>query len=165
MKNLLLILIFISKVVFAFSQKLPQDTIDYYIKNLNWKSVFLKINYGTELVLTKDAQRLVDAKDDKTVRKLFCEMSNQKKTVAIHVILTKMFEPDKVKFNGESIYKKDTVIAVNYSCNTLKWQYDVVEDKYNIASEAIKQIKEYWIKKLPLLQIKSNVMKRKKKKK
>src|SRR6187402_2867728 len=141
-------IIFLFAIVCKANFAIAQDSTDYFINNLSWESLFIKPTYATELVLNKDAERLIAAKDQRTVNKLFCEISNEKKTVAIHMILSRMFEPQEIKFTQEYIYKADSIIAIKYIYNTLEWQYRIKESKYKIESETVKKIKEYWKKKL-----------------
>lgn len=151
--------------MFKLSCAVAQDSTDYYIKRLSWGSLFIKPTYATELVLNKDAENLISYKNDNTVKKLFCAMSDDTKTVAVHMILSRMFEPQDISFTQKSVYKGDSITAVNYTYNTLLWRYDIKTERYSIEPTAVNMIKEYWEKKLPVLQNMSKAAKRKQSKK
>lgn len=150
MKKILFIIItmLMCKANIAFAQKIPRDSVDYYIKTLSWESLYLKTNYVTTLVLSRDAERLVPAGEKKTVRALLSQISNESKTVAIHMILSKTFEPESRGIGGEYVYRHDSVVGINYTYNRLKWRYDVADKKYSIAPGDVQRIERYWKKKL-----------------
>ena len=145
-------LIFIIIICFKISGVYAQDSAEYYIEHLSWESLFIKPTYATELVLNKDAEKLVAYKNDYTIKKLLSAISDNKKTVAIHMILSRMLEPHNINFTQERVYRGDSIIAVNYRYNTLLWRYDVSSGAYDIDCTAVSQIKEYWQKKLTGLQ-------------
>lgn len=155
MKKVIIILILLGEIGFASAQSLPQDSINCYIKKLSWESLVLKTTYVSQLVLSKEAEKILSAKSQETADRLLSEISNKKKTVVIHMILSKMFEPENPGLAQSFTYKNDAVSIVNYSYNTLIWQYHVGEEKYSITQEEVKRIKEYWEKKLA--QWRSNV--------
>ena len=148
MKTALFFLIVVCKLNIAFAQ----DSTDYYIKNLGWHSLFLKQTYVSQLVLSKEAEKLIPKKNEQTINRLFCALADDKKTAVTHMILSRMFNTDSLGLNHEYVYSGDSVVAVTYIFNTLKWRYDVKSGKYSIEPEAVKRIQEYWKRKLPKLQ-------------
>jgi hypothetical protein len=147
MRVLLVLFLFIIKGNLVSAQ----DSTDFYIRNLSWQSLFLKINYGTRLRLTNDAEKIIAAKSNKTVKKLYCEISNGNKSAVIHIILSRMFEPKSSKINANYIYKSDSMVGISYLCNKLKWEYNIKEDEYSLDPKDIEWIKRYWSHKIPFL--------------
>ncbi|MBN8880481.1 MAG: hypothetical protein J0I32_23255 [Sphingobacteriales bacterium] len=146
MKHILISLILLSNL----SSTWGQDSIAHYIDQLNCESIFLKINYGTELRLTRDAEAIVACLDHKITRKLVKELSNEHKTAVIHAILTKKFEPEKYSYKAESIQQGDSVVAIIYQCNGLSWRYDLQQKTCAPKPEDINRIKQYWETQLPV---------------
>ena len=161
MKISVLLLVVLFNLRFAAAQ----DSTSYYIKKLGWESIVLKTTYVSELILGKDGQWLVASKNDKTVKKLFCVITDDTRTAVVHMILSKMYEPQNSSFKESYVYKNDSIITVNLTYNNFTWQYHTKEAKYTIAPEEVKKIKEYWAKKLPVLQKMSSSAKRKQSKK
>lgn len=159
-KNILIIVAFFVLHSSCFPQKKNSaDSLVYYIKNLSWNSFQLTPTYGHYLMLSNDAQAILNNATDtiKVAVALLNEIEKKEKAVTVHVLLSKIFEPQNNSFKESYIYEADSIVTVNYSYNTLIWQYHVKDSKHTIEPEAIKKIKEYWEKKLVLLRSKSTV--------
>ncbi len=168
MKNIIVIGFFLILYLNGLSQNLyAKDSIEYYIKNLSWNSIRLTPTYVPYLMLNYDAQAILDnIADTSTVSSLLLkQIKETDKVVSVHVILSKMYEPKNNKFKQYYVYRGDSIIAVNYFYNTLKWQYDSETGNYQIAPESIRKIKEYWEKKLLRLQYMNKASKQKQSKK
>lgn len=142
----LTLMIFASSSVFS-QNVIVGDSINYYVRMLSWESLHLKTTYATELVLSRNAEKLI-TKDEAVVEKLCSEISNKKKTVVVHMILSKIYDPENSKLEGQYIYKDDTIIGVNYLFNTLTWRYDVKKNQYTIQTDEVKRIKRFWKEKI-----------------
>jgi hypothetical protein len=140
------LMIFLSASVVAQSTK-SSDSIDYYIRKLSWQSLYLKTTYATELVLNGNAEKLI-IKDDAVARKLIGEITDKKKTVVVHMILSKIYTPEAAQLQGQYSYKDDAIVGVNYVFNTLTWRYDVKKEQYTIQANEVKRIKRFWEEKL-----------------
>lgn len=120
------------------------DSVEVYIKKLNWESFVITTNYVSEIVLKEDALKLVELKRGNTIKQLISNIDNPEKTVVLHVILTKMIEPEKQKFSYSYNYASDSTIqSVVYNYNGLSW----IRNKENVSSvsnESITVIKNYW---------------------
>lgn len=144
MKLFVLLISIVLSASFCFAQ----DSSSYFISKLSWESLFIKPTYAKELVLSKSAEKVIAYKNDKTSKMLFCALSDTTKTVAAHMILSRMYEMQNESFTQTNIYEGDSIIIVRYTYNTLEWQYNVKAGKYSIELAKIKKIKEYWKKKL-----------------
>lgn len=137
---------------FAFSQV---DSSNYYIKQLDWNSFEITTNYVSMLVLKEDAKRIVSISSKHKVDELINCLTNKKKSVVSHIILTKIFEPDTAKFIQVYNYAKDSTIAsVQYTYNGLTWNWNkILGNKIN--KKDMEAIKKYWLNKLVKLKERS----------
>ena len=82
-----------------------QDSVDNQIDRISWQSLVIIPTYATRLDLNQDAQKLVTSRNPLTIRKLVAAMTNDNKTVAIHMILSRMLEPKNADGTVEHVYK------------------------------------------------------------
>src|ERR1700722_4927474 len=87
-KRYLLLLSFLIVAKFGFGQTKPIDSTAYYINKLNWKSFGITSNYVSQPYLLEDAKKIISINDKNKVKKLIKALSNEEKTVVIHMILT-----------------------------------------------------------------------------
>ncbi len=121
------------------------DSLEFYIRQLNWTSFEISNNYIPFLTLKDIGNRLVSLKDERKLQELLKNINDTNKTVAIHIILTKIIEPLKNEFSQYYEYAKDSSICtVRYSYNGLTWYYENKKDKNHIQKGNRSEIREYW---------------------
>lgn len=124
------------------------DSVEVYIKRLNWESFVITTSFVSECILKADALRLVEIKSDGGIKMLVNNLENSEKTVVIHMILTKILEPAKQVFSYKYNYSTDSTIqSVTYNYNGLSWMRDK-EFLSFVSPENIIAIKRYWQDKL-----------------
>ena len=134
--------------IFAFSQ--TNLEIDNLINNLSWESITCDHSYYTFIVNYKDStvQKLIKIAPS-MANKLLESIEDNEKTVIIHIILTKIFEPNK-KYDYLSmkyIYKDcNKLIGWHNIFNGLIWEY--LDGNYSISLQEIEKIKNYWKNKI-----------------
>lgn len=132
----------------AFSQNNARDSLDYYINKLNWSSFEVVTNYISKVVLKEDAKEILAIKSKNKIKRLVSNISNSEKTVVIHMILTRLLEPRKDKFNYKYRYAQDSSVrTVQYTYNGLTWSWSK-EHGNIIEKESIDKVKNYWSKRL-----------------
>ncbi len=153
-KLILILLLLICRMNWALSQDiLAKDSVSFYSKKLSWDDVHYKTStFSTQLKLSDIAGRLLSCKDSTSVYTLYSYISDSTKTVVIHIILTRMFEPA----NGlikESYIKANGLDPgeINYTYNNLTWTFP----DYEIKKSEILKIKRYWKQKLKSIQWRS----------
>jgi hypothetical protein len=134
-----------------------QDSTIYHIEKLNWESFKVILQYATKKTFfDENAQKLVTIRDSKKFNRLLHYISQEDKSVAIHAILTKIYEPKKLLVSVRYNYKKDAnakeipseMIGMTFSLNNITWDIKFNDDKqpsYCIANSEILKIKEYWL--------------------
>ena len=149
-KNIILsILIFVCGL--SFGQTATELRISELIEKLNWETIPIDCNYT--LVLKEydsNANELVEI-GKQANNQLLGQISNQEKSIGIHIILTRINEPDKYQKSGlgtKYIYKDcDDLIGWHYVYNGIVWEW--FEDKGQIISESeLKKLTDYWNDKL-----------------
>ena len=149
-KNLLIILIIFLTSIYSSAQS--DSEIDRLIDSLSWESVHIVKSSRTSFASCYEpfVSELVKI-GRPAAEKLFKSISNPEKTVIIHMILTKLFEPEKnyfypFTFNYNCTYKlKD--LGLHFIFNGLVWDC-IYEDKCSIQDNQIDRIKSYWDRKL-----------------
>jgi len=145
MKRFLIQITIILIPIFCFSQK--NSEIDKLIDSLSWKSITCDHSWHFFIVNYKDAsvQKLIKIGMPAT-KKLLESIEVPEKAVIIHIILTKILEPDNnndwlpIKY----IYKDCNKLKGWYHIfNRLVWEWSPDED-YTITSQEIQKVKEYW---------------------
>jgi hypothetical protein len=134
----------------AKSQSLPkEDSVDIYISRLGWQSFAVAWTYIPQLALRGDADRLIKIIDETKIKKLVNNLADSQKTVVIHLILTRLLEPDNYAFGVTYSYGKDSrVKGCVFKYNGLQWTTDSLQ-KNSISQEDIDKVKQYWRERLP----------------
>ncbi|EZH75889.1 hypothetical protein ATO12_03605 [Aquimarina atlantica] len=134
-------------------QDVSEKRISELIDKLSWESVTIDCNYI--LVLTQSdsiSNELVEI-GEPTKEKLLKALKNPEKSVAIHVILTRIFDDKKRKINGigtKYIYKNcKESIGWHHVYNGITWEW-TSEKGQDITQEQIDLAYNYWDKKLIL---------------
>lgn len=142
---------FILGLLFLFKLGYCQDKSDsllMYINDLNWTSFNITTNYISNLTLSVNAKRLVDLKDNRKLQELIKNLKDSDKTVAIHIILTQIIEPNNNTFAYHYEYGSDSTInSIKYSYNGLTWYCQNKINRNYIKCNDISLIKKYWINK------------------
>jgi hypothetical protein len=123
------------------------DSTAFYISKLNWHSYGLTGTYFQKIYLLDDANILLSARDTSKIRKLINNIGDSTKTVAIHILLTQLLEPEKQIFQERYHYADDkSMEKVDFIYNSLIW---TTSDGINfqIDQSEIRRIKGYWISK------------------
>jgi hypothetical protein len=148
-KNILIVTVLFLTSFNSFGQS--NLAIDTLIKNLSWESFdYLKSITPYIPTFRPNAYELVMI-GKPAAEKLFQSISNPKKTVVIHLILTKLYEPGKNYIYPHLInyyceYKKN--IGLHFILNGLVWDWFDKTGDYSIKQYQIDRIKSYWDKKL-----------------
>src|SRR5271170_7818592 len=117
------------------------DSTSFYISKLNWDSFSESGDHFPNLYLMGDAKKILEIKDKHKIRKLVNCIQDSEKTVAIHIILTKLLEPQKANLNNHFHYKTDgSMQMVEFEYNSLMWSTRDVGN-YQISQSEIKKIK------------------------
>ena len=129
--------------IFVFSQ--INSEIDRLIENLSWNSITYDHSYDTFIVNYQDSsvKNLIHI-GLPAANKLLESIENPEKTVIIHILLTKIIEPDNnndylpIKY----IYKDcNNLIGWHHIFNGLIWEW---EDSNSISPQEIEKVKNYW---------------------
>lgn len=146
MNRLAMILLLCFKLSFSFAQT-QQDSIDYYIKNLNWASITVSTTYVPKLLFDENSSKLIALKNDSLEAKLLKCIDYKHKSLAVHVILSRRHNV-KASLSQAYKYKNSEIEGVRYAYNGLKWYYDLNNGKSTINDDALRYVKHYWQKKL-----------------
>ena len=131
--------------IFCFSQ--TDLEIDRLIEKLSWESItYDHTGIGT-FVNYKDSsvQKLIQIIPSVT-DKLLASIEDTEKTVIIHMILTKILEPDNVNNFLTTIYIRkncNELIGWHHIFNGLIWEW-FPEDNYSIIPQEVEKVKNYW---------------------
>lgn len=135
----------------SFGQTATELRISELIEKMNWETIPIDCNYT--LVLKEydsNANELVEI-GIQANNQLLEQISNPEKSIGIHIILTRINEPDKYQKLGlgtKYIYKDcDELIGWHYVYNGIVWEW--IEDRGQIISESeLKKLTNYWNNKL-----------------
>lgn len=149
----ILFLVFYLITGLSFGQTASEKRISELIDKLNWESVTIDCNYI--LVLTQSdsiTNELVQIGKPAT-EKLLKAIKNSEKSVATHIILTRIFDDKKPRINGigtKYIYKncKESV-GWHHVYNGITWEW-TSENGQTIAQNQIDFAYDYWNRKLVL---------------
>jgi hypothetical protein len=135
----------------AKSQSLGNaDSVSIYINRLSWNSFAIAGTYVAQFGLREDAKRIIEIKDKTKIKKLLDSIGVEQKTVVIHMILSRMLEPQKTAFGEYLNYGKDsTTKSVDFSFNGIKWTMDM-SGKNSISEKEINRVRQYWRRKCHL---------------
>ncbi len=147
--NIILILILVCGQLFG--QTKTELRISNLIEKLNWETIPITCNYVLTLKEFDSAANELVEIGKRANKELLSQISNPEKSIGIHIILTRINEPDKYQKIGigtKYIYKKcDKLIGWHYIYNGIVWEW--FEKKGQSISETeLKKLTEYWNKKL-----------------
>lgn len=121
MKKFLLLTLIIS-----FTNCKVQNTIsssnnkaDELISSISTNSSGIVVKFGTQLIISNDAEKLVDYGKNIS-QKLVDSYKISDKTLTIHLILTKIWEPEAF-FLKENSFELNNNDFIEYSLNNLSW--------------------------------------------
>jgi hypothetical protein len=147
MKYLITLLALFFTTSFSFAQTQQEDSVDYYISNLNWSSVTVSTTYVPKLIFDVNSLRLIALKGSSIEKKLYKKIGDKERTLAIHAILTSRYhKPTSLSQLGN--YEKDTLVGLYFTYNHLKWYYELNSGESSIDDEAVKYAQSYWRKKI-----------------
>lgn len=141
MKTIIIFLLFLAGKP-GFSQS---DSIDYYIKRLNWNSFEVFYSFAPKISITADGRKIVDFEDSQKVTKLINALSDKHKTVAAHLILSQLFDSAASEFSIGSRYNNKDISESVFTYNQLEWTKSLTGG-YSITKKYIRLIRAYWIK-------------------
>ena len=100
-----LIICFLLSFKIGLSQNNHKDSLDTLIQNLNWKSFeIISFTYVTQVVLVGGAKKIAENPPDiLIIKKLLDSIQNENKTIAIHIILSEIFN-EPLKFSWKYTY-------------------------------------------------------------
>ena len=151
MKNIGVYILFGLLSFHAFGQNETELRISELIEKLNWETIPITCNYA--LVLKEydiNANELVEF-GKKANKQLLNQISNPEKSIGIHIILTRINDPDryeKIGLSTKYVYKDcDNLIGWHYIYNGIVWEW--FEKKgHSISESELKKLTEYWNNKL-----------------
>lgn len=150
MKNRTLILFVLICISWnSFSQEIDiqvdKKNVDELISELNWNSFGFIYNYSTSLGWDEYAQRLEELGKDISP-KLLEAIKDTEKAVIVHMILTKLWEPE-VYFWKENDIEFEDLYFTEWSLNNLSW---ITQDKKTPSIDEFEQerIYKYWTKRI-----------------
>jgi hypothetical protein len=118
------------------------DSVKCYINRLGWDSFAEEIGFAPQINFGKDIQRLISIEDTKKIDALINNFGNMDKTVAIHIILTRIFFiTTEIGFKISS----DDGPWITYEYNGLKWRREGPPNHRIKKKEVVKFI-NYWTK-------------------
>ena len=152
------VLIFI--LAFTWNSMFGQskDSTTYYINKLNWESFRTIPQYATfDISFDENARKLISMHNKKTIDNLLPFINQRDKAVAIHAILTKIYEQQKLSVSARYIYKKvngkdvySEMISMALSTNNLTWYINFNGNNPptdSISTNELMKIKKYWMDK------------------
>jgi hypothetical protein len=145
--NLTILLILIS---FSCLSQINKET-DNLIDSLSWNSITCDHSFHTFTVNYEDisVRKLIEL-GDSVVYRLLESIETPQKTVIIHMILTKILEPENSNDNLpiKYIYKDcNNLIGCHFIFNGLVWEW-LRETNEIIETKEILKIKEYWTERI-----------------
>jgi len=137
----ILLIVFISR-----STALAQSAEDLVAK-LGWHSITTDHQYHSFILNYQDTTvRQLIARGKPVSNSLLKAIGDSRKTVAIHIILTKIWEPENANDHLSLLYQyKDCndLAGWHYLFNGLVWEWSAIKD-LTIESSEVRKIKTYW---------------------
>jgi hypothetical protein len=158
MKFKLLLLMFFSTLNVAFGQA-GSDSLKCYINKLGWNS-FNIVAYSvfSKVELDADSKKILALKNKYKTYQLLKSADKSDKMVIVHLILTKIVEPDKFNLETKFIYTKKAdgtldpghINGVTYTVNGISWieHFEKDNKSYSISIDDSLKMKMYWNKRL-----------------
>ncbi|MFP9112652.1 hypothetical protein ACLI1A_01835 [Flavobacterium sp. RHBU_3] len=142
-----LILFIIAFNVNAQEPKKTQATV--LIDKLSWESLPITCNYALVLKETDSVSNELVKLGKPVAAELLTAIKSPEKSAAIHVILTRIYEPKKGGLGTVYIYKCKEPVGWHYVYNGLTWQW-LTEGGDSISQPEIDKIYQYWYNKIIL---------------
>jgi hypothetical protein len=140
-----LIMFFVFVMFFEIGVCQTKQDKDELCDQLNWNSFCITTNHFPRLILNKSLTNLLERKEKNSFPYLIQCIHKKDKTVAIHILLTNVFEVDKNALSISYVYGKDSSIQIiKYTYNSLSWFYSIKKDSFYVNRENIKNIYKYW---------------------
>jgi hypothetical protein len=120
------------------------DSVYIYISRLGSHSSGISWAYTPQIALYEDAKALVAIKDMRKIPKLINSLGDSSKTVVVHLILSRLVEPENSDIQCKYNYGKDgKILSVDYVYNGLEWRWDSAGN--NIVSQGeIEKVERHW---------------------
>lgn len=145
MKGIKLTIFFVFVMFFEICVCQTKQDKDELCDQLNWNSFCITTDHFPRLILNKPLTNLLERKDKNSSPYLIQCIHKEDKTVAIHILLTNVFEADKSALSISYLYGKDSSIQIiKYTYNSLSWFYSVEKDSLYVNRKDIKKIYKYW---------------------
>ena len=124
-------------------ERLSKDSLDYYLSTLDNTSITIAYNHFDKLGIDEKARRICQNASEEVVQYLIKNLSNSKRTVICHVILTRNLVLHKPGFRYEYNYSGQKIVWTKYVYNNLSWI--VHEDgRIEVSPNEVSKIKKYW---------------------
>ncbi len=91
------------------------DSVNYFIKQLDWSSFNETTNYVPKLFVNDVIERLIIIDDPNKVDLLIQSLKDPIKTVAAHIVLTRVFEPSYNRFETPDVSGSPSTITYKYN--------------------------------------------------
>jgi len=132
------------------SQTKEDLEIDRLTSMLSWKSVTITCNYVLVLMDGDSVSNKLVQIGKPATERLINAVNNPEKTVAIHIILTRICEPKKYNQNISTIYiyrNCNEALGWHHVFNGITWKWIEGEDE-SISDTQVAQVYNYWKTKL-----------------
>ena len=143
LKNKKKIVLFLLLIISFHSFAQNESKAKQLIQNLSWDSFYFQVNYGTALILNDDSKELIEIGKGCSID-LLEELKTTEKSVVIHMILTKIWEPEvffwKQHFHENT--QNEEWYFIEYSLNNLSWNES--KDKSSVDPFEVNRIYNYW---------------------
>jgi hypothetical protein len=149
----------LATVLFFNTYQTNDKILSNYIDKLGWDSFKIDIiSVRVVLSIDSNAEKIIDLRLDRRIkRKMLLDGVKSNNAVVIHMILTKMFEPDKFtpsyrleykrKADGQFDYVNTDTDSTIYVLNGVSWkkysEHNVAT--FNITQQQISAMKKHWL--------------------
>jgi len=127
-----------------------EDIVSKLASELSWDSFeYHTTTYFTEIVfIGTSAKELIEIGKPAT-EELLQIVEIEDKGVIVHLLLTRIWYPKKLKVKTDYVYGQgEEIQKIIYCVNSLKWSWSET-DGSSVNKSDLKGIKEFWHKKLP----------------
>lgn len=121
------------------------------VSMLSWESFEINLTtYINEIALVDSASKEIIEIDKNATPILLESILDSNKGVAIHLILTKMWQPEcfKIYLDYSQLYGQEDFTSVKFLANHLTWK-TTDEGENIIEPDALQKIKNFWLERLP----------------
>lgn len=143
MKINLIILCFIGLSLVTSCKSIAQESnpkIEKLISNLSWESFIINVTYGTQLKFNETATQLENS-GKKSSKSLLKALNDSEKTVVVHMILTKIWEPEVFFLTTPICSDNDYSL---YILNNLVWHKSNTDSLWLLDEKNKGIIINYW---------------------